>query len=85
MKTKTGQILLLALTAWLIVPSGLWSAEHADAAATPPAVATPAPLAVIAQPVHEFPPTPEGSVVTHDFVVQNHGQTVLNILRVKTS
>jgi hypothetical protein len=45
----------------------------------------PMPVAVVPEAVYEFPATPEGEYVVHDFVVQNQGDGVLNVLRVKTT
>lgn len=44
----------------------------------------PGPRAHIAQNVYQFPPTAEGTVVVHDFMVSNQGDAPLEILQVKS-
>jgi hypothetical protein len=45
----------------------------------------PTPLAVMPETSFEFPPAVEGDVIIHDFIIQNKGGAVLNVLNVKTS
>ena len=42
------------------------------------------PLAVIPEQTYEFVPVVEGSLVTHDFIIQNKGTAPLVIEKVKT-
>ena len=42
------------------------------------------PLAVIPEQTYEFIPVVEGSLVTHDFIIQNRGTATLVIEKVKT-
>ncbi len=42
------------------------------------------PLAVIPEQTYEFEPVLEGSMVTHDFIIQNKGTAPLVIEKVKT-
>jgi len=44
----------------------------------------PTPKLVTEETVHSFDPVVDGAVVTHDFVVVNEGDAVLNISKVKT-
>jgi hypothetical protein len=44
----------------------------------------PAPKLVIDETAHSFDPVLDGTMVTHDFVVRNEGEAVLNIQKVKT-
>jgi hypothetical protein len=43
------------------------------------------PVAVMSETVFEFPTVVEGESFTHDFIIQNHGNAVLNIPNVKTT
>lgn len=43
------------------------------------------PVAVVPETVYEFPGIPDGQYVVHDFIVQNQGDAVLNVLKVKTT
>ncbi len=44
-----------------------------------------APVAVVPETVYEFPDTPDGEYVVHDFIVRDQGDAVLNVLKVKTT
>jgi hypothetical protein len=50
-----------------------------------PALTAAAPAAVVPEAVYEFPDIPDGEYVVHDFVIRNEGDTVLNVLKVKTT
>jgi hypothetical protein len=42
------------------------------------------PNAFIAKPVFTFNPVPEGKKITHDYLIENRGNSVLNIEKIKT-
>ncbi len=42
------------------------------------------PIALIAKPVFTFNPVPEGKEITHDYLIENKGNSVLNIEKIKT-
>ncbi len=42
------------------------------------------PIAFIAKPVFTFNPVPEGKEITHDYSIENKGNSVLNIEKIKT-
>lgn len=42
-----------------------------------------APKAVVVDPNYEFDPVPEGTKVTHDFIIKNEGTETLEITKVK--
>lgn len=44
-----------------------------------------APKAVMPETVYRFAPAVEGGFITHDFVIRNQGNAVLNVLNVKTT
>jgi hypothetical protein len=44
----------------------------------------PSPKLVIGETAYSFDPVVDGTLVTHDFVVRNEGEAVLNIQKVKT-
>ncbi len=60
----------------LLAAAGLQAADTA-----PPSK----PAAVMPETVYEFPDTADGQYVMHDFVIRNEGNSVLNVLKVKTT
>ena len=42
------------------------------------------PHAVVSNPIYKFASVIEGKKITHDFIIQNKGNSVLNIEKVKT-
>lgn len=42
------------------------------------------PIALIAKPAFTFNPIPEGKKITHDYLIENTGNSVLNIEKIKT-
>ena len=42
-----------------------------------------APKAVVIEPDFEFKPVPEGTKITHDFIIKNEGTETLEITQVK--
>ena len=72
MKLKTLGIVLCCMIFFTIYPvAAMNSAEKR-------------PLAVITEQTYEFVPVVEGSLVTHDFIIQNKGTAPLVIEKVKT-
>jgi hypothetical protein len=70
---------LLKLWLFLVLPLApltLQAAEKPSAAA---------PVAVMPETVFKFPDTMDGNYLEHDFIIQNQGNAVLNVLRVKTT
>ena len=45
----------------------------------------PVPKAVVEKPGYSFDPVVEGTIVTHEYQIENKGQAVLDILKVRTS
>ncbi len=41
------------------------------------------PKAVINNPVFEFPPVVDGTIITHDFIIYNKGSATLEIIKIK--
>jgi hypothetical protein len=74
--TKLNQLKIFVFIAMMLATPVLLAAK------TPP---SPAPVAVAQESVYEFPATPEGEYVVHDFVIRNQGDAVLNVLKVKTT
>lgn len=75
-KTKTAIPGTVAALVLLFLTSALFAAESAS----PPL----SPVAVVPELSYEFQPVVEGEVVFHDFIIQNRGEAILNILDVKT-
>ncbi len=71
---KTIQILTGLIIVFCLVQSA-WSQSVAAPAGKP--------LAVVDQPTYTFDPVPDGTHVSHAFVVKNSGDAVLNILDVR--
>ncbi len=51
---------------------------------SPAIAAFSAPKAFAPQHIYEFTPVPAGTIITHAFTIQNKGDAVLHIKRVKT-
>ncbi len=41
------------------------------------------PIAFIAKPIFTFGPVPEGKKITHDYLIENKGNSVLSIEKIK--
>lgn len=72
MKFKISGIVLCCMIFFIIYPV---AAENS---------AEKRPLVVIPEQTYEFVPVVEGSMVTHDFIIQNKGTALLVIEKVKT-
>ena len=72
MKLKTSSIVLGCMIFFIIYPVAAKNSTEKK------------PLAVIPEQTYEFVPVVEGSLVTHDFVIQNKGTAPLVIEKVKT-
>jgi len=75
-ETKINPLKVWLFLVLLLAPAVLAAAEN-QTAGTPAAVAP--------ETVYEFPDTPDGEYVVHDFVIRNQGDAVLNVLKVKTT
>lgn len=68
------------------VATGIVAAANTPVSSEESKVETgPVPKAVVMKPKFSFDPVVEGTVVTHEYQMENKGQAVLNILKVKTS
>lgn len=56
----------------------------APAAGWPADDSAPGPAVFLPQNVYEFDPVAEGTVVTHEFVIQNQGEKPLKIEKIKS-
>jgi hypothetical protein len=68
------KITLTALVVLMIAAGGAWANQPSQ----------PAPKLVMAETTFSFDPVVDGTKVTHDFIVHNEGEAVLNIHKVKT-
>jgi hypothetical protein len=74
MRIQSVMKITLAAVVLMIAVGGAW-ADQAD---------RPTPKLVIEPTAYSFDPVVDGTKVTHDFVVRNEGDAVLNIHKVKT-
>jgi len=75
-KSATSLLRVALFLSLLLTVSGLQAAQ--DTAST-------APVAVMPETVYEFPDAVDGEYIIHDFKIQNKGNAVLNVLKVKTT
>lgn len=66
---------LLALLLAVVAGTAAFGAEDPSA--------TMLPVAVVVQPSHPFGAVMEGDDIKHEFIIENHGSGVLEILKVK--
>ena len=77
---KNIKFLFLAGLVFMALSMPVWALEtNADSQAD-----TPVPVAKIAAPEYRFDAVPEGTKVTHAYVIQNKGTAPLEVVRVKT-
>ena len=77
---KNIKFLFLAALIFMALSVPVWSLEtKAESQAD-----TPVPVAEIAAPEYRFDTVPEGTKVTHVYVIQNKGTAPLEVVQVKT-
>ncbi len=85
MRKKQVTSLLFAVCIFLILPAYASQASEQDKTADTGKTATAVPVAVAKEAFFEFEPVIEGTVIEHEYLIQNLGKAPLSIERVRTS
>lgn len=82
---KKNNLVRLISVIFLISILPVYAAQPSQVQTSQPVKTDSAPVAVVKEPNFRFTPVVDGTVVTHDFIIENKGKAPLNIEKVKTS